>query len=335
MLKMFQNIAMKNAEAAILKNSESREIKPGTIIFAKVIKAENGMYLLNLKGEKILAKSERTLKEGELVKLKIERVNSNNELIVKIYDEDSKKSEGINLATKENRDLIPLIKKEVLKYSIEEKIFLNNKELDEIVLGLEHYKEKGREIEESLIKTLLFVKKYNINDEETFNGLRKYYAEKIDRELNIKDLEQQIKDEVRSFKEETTSFAKGLNKINSVNIEQGYLNIVFGLVGFLKPIHVEFKAENLEKELNPDNLTIVIKLQLEKLGKLDIVINVWKRKIELYFMTYEDGIDKKTFTNLKELKKRIEDIGYAVESIHINRRAESKVGDIGNINYKI
>jgi hypothetical protein len=52
-------------------------------------------------------------------------------------------------------------------------------------------------------------------------------------------------------------------------------------------------------------------------------------------MTYEDGIDKKTFTNLKELKKRIEDIGYAVESIHINRRAESKVGDIGNINYKI
>ncbi|MBP6467152.1 MAG: hypothetical protein KA277_03925, partial [Fusobacteriaceae bacterium] len=65
MLKMFQNIAMKNAEAAILKSSENREIKPGAIIFAKVIKAENGMYLLNLKGEKILAKSERTLKEGE------------------------------------------------------------------------------------------------------------------------------------------------------------------------------------------------------------------------------------------------------------------------------
>ena len=44
-------------------------------------------------------------------------------------------------------------------------------------------------------------------------------------------------------------------------------------------------------------------------------------------MTYEDGIDKKTFTNLKELKKRIEDIGYAVESIHINRRAESNESD--------
>lgn len=206
---MFQNMAMKNMENSLLKSGENKEIKSGTIIYAKVIKAEGGMYLLNLKGEKILAKSERPLKEGELVRLKVDRVNSNNELIVKIYDEEAKKAEGSTQVTKATVDLIPLIKKEVLKYSIEEKIFLNNKELDEIVLGLEHYKEKGKEIEESLIKTLLFVKKHNIKDEETFNGLRKYYAEKIERELTIDNLEKQLKEEVRSFKEENTVFFKG------------------------------------------------------------------------------------------------------------------------------
>lgn len=334
MLKLFQNIAMQKIEAQKLKSTENKELKPGAIIYAKVIRAEKGMYLLNLKGEKILAKSERTLKEGELVKLKIERVSSNNELIVKIADEEGKKSENLNILTKENSELFPLLKKEVLKHSIEEKIYLNNKELDELVLGLEHYKEKGKEIEESLIKTLLFVKKHGYTDEETFNGLRKYYSKKVDKELELKDLEKTLKEEVLSFKEEKTSLAKGLNQINKVSIEQGYLNIVFGLVGFLKPIQVEFKAETKEKEINSDNLTIVIKLQLEKLGKLDIIINIWKRKIELYFLTYEN-IDKKVFKDLKELKKRLENIGYSVENIHISRRSENKTGDVYNINYKI
>lgn len=333
MLKLLQNIAMQKVEASKLKSSEAVEIKPGATIYAKVIKAEAGLYLLNLQGEKILAKSERTLREGELVKLKIERVTSNNELIVKV-EEENKKENPLKIIIKEEKDLIPFIKKEVLKYSVEEKIYLNNKELDEIVLGLEHFREKGKEIEESLIKTLLFVKKHGFTDEETFNGLRKYYADSIDKELDIKDLGKQLKREVLSFKEEKTAFAKGLNQINKVGYEQGYLNIVFGLVGFLKPIHVEFKAENKEKELNSDNLTIVIKLQLEKLGKLDIVINIWKRKIELYFLTFED-IDKKVFTDLKDLKKALEEIGYEVDGIHISRRAEHKIAEIGNINYKI
>lgn len=334
MLKLFQNIAMQKIEAQKLKSTENKELKPGATIYAKVIRAENGVYLLNLKGEKILAKSERPLKEGELVKLKIERVSSNNELIVKIADEETKKTETITPLTKENNELFSLLKKEVLKHSIEEKIYLNNKELDELVLGLEHFKEKGKEIEESLIKTLLFVKKHGYTDEETFNGLRKYYSKKVEKELDIRHLEKALKEEVESFKEEKTPLAKGLNQINKVSIEQGYLNIVFGLVGFLKPIQVEFKAETKEKELNSDNLTIVIKLQLEKLGKLDIVINIWKRKIELYFLTYEN-IDKKVFKDLKELKKRLEDIGYMVESIHISRRSENKAGDVYNINYKI
>lgn len=334
MLKMFQNIAMQKIEAQKLKASENKEIKPGATIYAKVIKAENGMYLLNLKGEKILAKSERPLKEGELVKLKIERVSANNELIVKIADEEIKKGENINILTKDNRELIPLLKKEVLKHSMEEKIYLNNKELDELVLGLEHYREKGKEIDESLIKTLLFVKKHGFTDGETFDGLRRYYGKKVDKELPLENLHEILKEEVEALKDENTPLAKGLNKINSISMEQGYLNVIFGLVGFLKPIQVEFKAENKDKELNSDNLTIVIKLQLEKLGKLDIVINIWKRKIELYFMTYEN-IDKKQFKNLKELKKRLEDIGYMVENIHISRRVENKTGDVYNINYKV
>lgn len=334
MLKLFQNLAMQKVEEQKLKASENKEIKPGATIYAKVIKAEKGMYLLNLKGEKILAKSERPLKEGELVKLKIERVTANNELIVKIHEDDVKKPETAVLQTKENRELIPLLKKEVLKHSVEEKIYLNNKELDELVHGLEHYREKGKEIEESLIKTLLFVKKYGYTDEDTFNGLRKYFGRKTEKELPLENLEKTLKSEVESLKDESSPLSKGLNRINGISIEQGYLNIIFGLVGFLKPIQVEFKAENRDKKLEKDNLTIVIKLQLEKLGKLDIVIHIWKRKIELQFVTYED-IDKKVFKDLKELKKRLEETGYSVESIHVSRRMENKTGDVYNINYKV
>ena len=119
-----------------------------------------------------------------------------------------------------------------------------------------------------------------------------------------------------------------------MNYEKGYLNIIFGLVGFLKPITVEFKAETPNNQMEKENLTIVIKLELEKLGKLDIIINIWRKKIELFFVTYSD-IDKKTFTNLDELKNRLENVGYIVENIHISRRSENDVGDIGAINYKI
>ena len=52
-------MAMQKIEEQRLKNSENKEIKPGALLYAKVIKAESNMYLLNLKGQKILAKSER------------------------------------------------------------------------------------------------------------------------------------------------------------------------------------------------------------------------------------------------------------------------------------
>lgn len=334
MLKLFSGFVTQKVEDMKLKSNEGKDLKPGQTVYAKVIKADKGVYLLNLKGEKIVARSERTLKEGELVKLKIERITDKNELIVKIDDEENKKIEGINIAPKDNKDLLTLLKKEILKQSIEEKIFLNNKELEDIVAGLEHYQEKGGEIKDDLIKTLLFMKKHKINDGEVFDGLRKYFGKNVESKLEIVNIEKELKKEVQNFKEGKDHFAKGINAINEVSIEQGYLNILFGLVGFLKPIHVEFKSESKNKELNSDSLTIVIKLQLEKLGKLDIVINIWKRKIELYFLTYED-IDKKVFTDLKELQKKLEKIGYEVDGIHIGRRSENKVGDIGNINYKI
>ena len=330
MLKMVHTMQVKKLEQELINSLEKNILRPGKIVSAKVLKAENGLYLLSLNGEKVQAKSEKPLKEGELVKLKIEKLDSEGKIIVKIADSNEKK-EAINYA---NKELISSIKKEVLKQSVKEKIFLSNKELDEIVLGLDHYKEKGNEIEDNLIKTLLFVKKHNINDEETFNSLRKYYAKKIDHSLDIENLEIQLKEEIKYLKEENTPFAKGTNTVNQVNYEKGYLNIIFGLVGFLKPITVEFKAETPNNQMEKENLTIVIKLELEKLGKLDIIINIWRKKIELFFVTYSD-IDKKTFTNLDELKNRLENVGYIVENIHISRRSENDVGDIGAINYKI
>jgi hypothetical protein len=51
-------------------------------------------------------------------------------------------------------------------------------------------------------------------------------------------------------------------------------------------------------------------------------------------MFYND-VDKGIFSNIEVFQKNIEKMGYVVEEIHIGRKTEEKVGEIGNINYKI
>ena len=111
MLKMVHTMQVKKLEQELINSLEKNILRPGKIVSAKVLKAENGLYLLSLNGEKVQAKSEKPLKEGELVKLKIEKLDSEGKIIVKIADSNEKK-EAINYA---NKELISSIKKEVLK----------------------------------------------------------------------------------------------------------------------------------------------------------------------------------------------------------------------------
>ena len=59
MLKMVHTMQVKKLEQELINSLEKNILRPGKIVSAKVLKAENGLYLLSLNGEKVQAKSEK------------------------------------------------------------------------------------------------------------------------------------------------------------------------------------------------------------------------------------------------------------------------------------
>lgn len=332
MLKFFSELGSKKVEEMKLKSNEGKELKPGTKVYAKVLKSNGNKYLLNLNGYSILAKSEKELKEGQLVKLKIEKVTDKNELIVKVADEN-KKPQAFTPVAKEADELLK-IKREILKLSIEEKIYLNNTEVEELVEGLDKFRKRGKSVTEDLIKALIVMKKVDNHDEDVFIGLRKYYAGETDKNINIKTVLKDLKKEIEKLEKNKDILSKGVNTVNKINDKQGFLALLLGIKEFDHPVSIQIKKEGKNREFSKDNLNLTIKLELEKLGKLDVLVNIWKRRLNLNFMFYGE-VDKRRFVDLKSLEKNIEKLGYIVEEIHIGRKAEEKIGDIGNINYRV
>lgn len=333
MLKFFSDLGNKKIEEMKLKSNEGKKLKPGVRVYAKVIKKNGSNYLLSLNGDSILAKSERELQIGQLVRLKIEKITEKNELIVKIEEDNSNVVKNNNSLEEKKEELIK-IKKEILRLSVEEKIYLTNTEVEELVEGLDKFHKRGKEINSPLIKALILMKKLHVNEEDIFEGLRKYYNKEVENRISIEHLLADLKKEIKYLEEERDEFSKGLNKLNELNDKQGFLAFLFGIKEFYKPISVQVKKEGLNREFSKENLNITIKLELEVLGKLDIDMNIWKKRVNMNFMFYND-FDRGIFKDLKNFEKNIEKLGYIVEEIHIGRKVEDKIGEIGNINYKI
>lgn len=332
MLKFFSGLGSKKIEELKLKSNEGKELKPGVRVYAKVLKRNGNKYLLNLNGHSILAISERELKKDELVRLKIERISDKNELIVKIEDGLSPKENG-DKGLSMIEELIK-IKREILRLSVEEKIYLTNSEVEELVEGLDKFHKRGNSITDDLIKALIVMKKLHINNEEIFEGLRKYFMKDVEFRMNIKNIFSDFKKEIEYLEKEEDSFSKGLNKINEINDKQGFIAFLLGIKEFGRPVSVQVKKEGVNREFSKDTINLVIKMELKNLGKLDIEIIIWKKRANINFMFYND-IDRSIFSDIHNFEKSIEKIGYVVEEIHIGRKVEEKVGEIGNINYKI
>lgn len=332
MLKFFSDLGSKRVEEMKLKSNEGKELKPGTRVYAKVLKSNGNKYLLSLNGNSILAKSERELEIGQLVKLRIEKITDKNELIVRLDEDIKENKETVNKSFNGNNLLA--IKKEILKLSIEEKIYLSNVEVEELVEGLDKFHKRGKEITADLIKALIVMKKGKIGSEDIFEGLRRYYSNEPANEMSIKNIYEDIKDEIKYLSKNEDIFAKGVNAVNDINENQGFLAFLFGIKEFAKPISIQMKKEGIGRKFSKESINIVIKFELESLGKFDVNINIWKKRLNLSFMFYQE-VDKSRFVNLKELEKNMEKLGYIVEEIHIGRKAEEKVGEIGNINFKV
>ena len=58
---MVHSMQVKKLEQELINSLEKNILRPGKIVSAKVLKAENGLYLLSLNGEKVQAKSEKPL----------------------------------------------------------------------------------------------------------------------------------------------------------------------------------------------------------------------------------------------------------------------------------
>lgn len=335
MLRFFSDLGNQKIEELKLKSNEGKTLKPGVRLYAKVLKKNGTNYMLSLNGDNILAKSERELQIGQLVKLKIEKITEKNELIVKIEeDETNNISKKSNITLEVSKEELIKIKKEILRLSVEEKIYLTNTEVEELVEGLDKFHKRGKEINPPLIKALILMKKLHLNGEEIFEGLRKYYGREVENRISIKNLLLDLKKEIEYLEDEKDTFSKGLNKLNELNDKQGFLAFLFGIKEFYKPISVQIKKEGINREFSKENMNITIKLELEKLGKLDIELNIWKKRVNINFMFYNE-FNREIFSDLTDFEKNIEKIGYIVEEIHIGRKVEEKIGEIGNINYRI
>jgi hypothetical protein len=265
----------KKIEELKLKSNEGKELKPGVRVYAKVLKRNGNKYLLSLKGHSILAVSERELEKDQLVRLKIEKITDKNELIVKIEEETEIKSSDKVVSKIEE---LVKIKREILRLSIEEKIYLTNTEVEELVEGLDKFHKRGKNISEDLIKALIVMKKLHINSEEIFEGLRKYYLKDIEHKIILRNVYEGLKKEIEYLEKEEDTFSKGLNKINEINDKQGFISLLLGVKEFSNPISVHLKKEGPGRSFSKEDINILIKFESEKLGKLDVEVNIWKKK---------------------------------------------------------
>ena len=85
MFKIFERIITNSIKEQRFENQKNIKLEPGIKVYAKVVKINGEKALLDLKGVKILAVSNRELKPGEIVKLEVLKVKE-NEIYVKLAD---------------------------------------------------------------------------------------------------------------------------------------------------------------------------------------------------------------------------------------------------------
>lgn len=322
MFKLFEKIISNSIKEQRFENQKNIQLKPGIKIYAKVIKTNGDKALLDLKGLKILAVSNRELKTGEIVKLEVLKVKE-NEIFVKLAENGGKAEKPKELVEAD-------IKKLLLSISIEEKIYLKNHEIEDILKKYKKLAEKPNDT--SLLKALLVAEKLERTNPDIISSLKAYYDGEIKRDkvkLNEK-LSENLKKEIEKIVSGREASDRGMNILNKLNGELALLSFLFAIETLLNPLSMSIKSYKKQEENRKKIYDIILKTEFARLGMVETHIFIKETKIYLHFY-FEKMINRgQFFKKIEKYKENFNLKGFMIEDITVSTklREEHKAGNI-------
>ncbi len=308
-------IGIKNPELAEkISQSPNLDLKKGNVINGKIISNNKGEIRMSLKGLNIMAKGPADLLVGQEIKLLVEDMTGENIIlkIVKNHDEASEK----NL----EKNIFRLLEKNSLK--------LPETKIKEIIRDYRSLQAKDEKIDPEILKTLIFLKKHDLNfNEKIYKNLYAYFKKENNKEMELsEDLSENIKNSLGKTEQEMQSYEKGQLLINALNKKEENGIIEFSL--FFKEIakSVDIKIKKDEKNKTSDNskdIFFTLSLDLEKFGKTDIKVNKYKKTVNILFNVEKNN--EKIEVNKKDLVEKISGIGFEIGTFAVKKRIRDEI----------
>lgn len=303
------------------------KLKPGDTLFSKVIDFEDGKALLNIKGTELIAESKRFLQKGDIIKIRVQNV-SGEKVFVEIPDESEIIALKKDLSAKESFNKLKDI---TIKESIKENIILKERNIKNVVKTYQNnFGKNSEKIDRSTIKTLLLMEKNGVGDsKKLFEDIRSYVKKDFGNSIELdKNFKENLKNAISNLSSNETSFDRGLNLVNNLrNLnEENIFEYMFFMGENNQPaeIKIEYEKEEDEKTVSKKNALISINLDLRKLGKLEVKVNLWKNVIDILF-NLENGENKDLINITKnKLVEKLEAKGFKIGDIGVRTLIEDE-----------
>lgn len=332
-----ENLTRLNFKYLIADQGKKKELfqklKPGETVNARVHSYEKGKALINIKGTDILTTVNRELKKGELVKLKIEEIG-NDRLLMSVQDKEVKSKDFKNISNKNIE-----FQEKILSQALNEKIYLDEEKIKNIISKYEKYNEKFQEKPKELLRALIFLEANEVKESENLiENLIEYINEtdfeKIKEEEDIKEF---LKKAIEKPEIDDNKTKKGQDLLNSIN-KMNEKNEIEFITGFYNEnekakIKIKYEEKGKDGKIKPENVYISIKLDLEKIGEIEIKISIWKKKIDLIFVVEEEIEKKEILKNIEDLKERVKKTGFDISDVRVKNN-ENKEYKIKGVNLK-
>ncbi|BDU51091.1 hypothetical protein [Haliovirga abyssi] len=328
------------------------KLKKGEITKAKVIEVgKNNKILINIKGTEVRATTKRQLTKGDIIKLTVENISAEKiEVAILENDEESKTAELVPMKEKLNSKANVLkLKSDINIISREKGEILKQNDVEKIIKNFNKLKDKFPN-SKSLLKSLVTLVKNGLEiNSDNLKNIYSYYngdinekLKDIKKETTKEEVAKKIKQMLSESKDGDSSFKKGLNIINNLNKlnEKNIIEFMFLSEMMKTPAKIEVKYENSNSEdaENSDKKNsyyLKINLELENSGKVTIKIKNWNKYLDIDFFIQNINMKDEYMSKIKELKEKIEKMGYFVGGLRIQKIEDEKIIINKGVNLKI
>lgn len=185
-------------------------------------------------------------------------------------------------------------------------------ELERLVEILEENKADVKELKQNIKK--LFLAPESVQDKDTIKETIKEViktSSKVEALIREHGLEDKVDKTVLSDIKNNLDFSRNLNSINYIQIP-----ILVSENKTTADIYV-FNNKKRSKTINPENVSILIALDLKSLGHIESLIGVTKRNVSVTFKVEKDEFKQLIISKGDSLKRALEARGYTLSNIQV------------------